>query len=152
MNDDIKKLAFESARTALSMGEIPVGAVVFDTQTGKVLSSAYNQTKKNSDATGHAEILAIREAGKVSGSDNLSGCSIYSTLEPCPMCAGAIAWAKLDKVYFGAYDEKSGAVDNGIHLFNQASCHHQPEVIGGIGEEEAQKMVSDFFKGLRKNG
>ncbi len=139
--------ALDMAKKALELGETPVGAVIFDSKTKKILCSAHNLTKTNKDATAHAEILAIREAGKLVGSDNLSGYSIFASVEPCAMCACAIAWAKLDKLYFGAYDIKSGGVENGAHIY--AYTHHKPEIIGGLHESECAALMTGFFKGKR---
>ena len=105
-------------------------------------------TESLKDPTAHAEILAIRQAGKLLGLTNLSGYSIFATIEPCPMCAVAISWAKLDKLYFGAYDTKSGGVENGAHIY--AYTHHKPEVIGGLHEAECAALMTDFFKRKRR--
>ena len=150
--EKIIQTALDQAKKAFDLGETPIGAVIFDSKTKEILCATHNLTEKENDATAHAEILAIRQAGKLLKNTNLSGYSIFSTLEPCAMCACAISWAKLDNVYFGAYDTKSGGIENGAQIF--AHTHHKPEVIGGLKEKECATLVSDFFKNLRneKNG
>ncbi|MBO5997721.1 MAG: nucleoside deaminase [Alphaproteobacteria bacterium] len=145
--EKIIQTALDLAKEAFDSGETPVGAVIFDSKTKEILCSAHNLTEKENDATAHAEILAIRKAGKLLKNPNLSGYSIFSTLEPCGMCACAIAWAKLDNVYFGAYDTKSGGVEHGARMFEHT--HHKPNVFGGLHETECLALVSDFFKNLR---
>lgn len=151
MNDDIVKLALKLAKEAFDAGETPVGAVIFHTKTNAILTGAHNEVVLANDPTAHAEVLAIRQAGRVLEKYNLSGYSIYATLEPCAMCACAISWAQLDRLYFGAYDPKSGAVEHGPRIYDCSTCHHKPEVIGGLCEKECQKLMKDFFKGLREN-
>ena len=141
--------ALAMANQAFCAGETPVGAVVFDTHSKRILCQTHNLVVTNNDPTAHAEILALREAGKLLNNSNLSGYSIFVTLEPCAMCAAALSWAKIDKVFFGAYDVKSGAVENGVHLYEHKTTHHKPEIIGGIDETECARLMSDFFKGLR---
>ena len=141
--------ALDMAKKAFDAGETPVGAVIFNTQTKKILCEAHNLTEATNDATAHAEILAIREAGKILKNTNLSGYSIFATVEPCGMCAGAISWAKLDKLCFGAYDTKSGAVENGVHFFENSNCHHRPEIVGGLHESECADLMTRFFKEKR---
>ncbi len=141
--------ALRLASHASETGETPVGAVVFNSKTKQILCGAHNLVITNHDATAHAEVLAVREAGKLLGNYNLAGYSIFSTLEPCAMCGCAISWAHLDKLYFGAYDPKSGAIEHGPHLYQCATCHHKPEVIGGFHEKECQLLMTRFFKGLR---
>ena len=141
-------LALQEAKKALENGETPVGAVIFDSKTKQILCNAHNLTESLKDPTAHAEILAIRQAGKLLGLTNLSGYSIFATIEPCHMCAAAISWAKVDKLYFGAYDTKSGGVENGAHIY--AYIHHKPEVIGGLHEAECAALMTDFFKRKRK--
>ena len=145
--EKIIQTALDQAKKAFDLEETPVGAVIFNTQTKEILCATHNLTEKENDATAHAEILAIRKAGKLLKNTNLSGYSIFSTLEPCAMCACAISWAKLDSVYFGAYDTKSGGIENGVQMY--AHTHHKPEVIGGLHEVECLSLVSDFFKNLR---
>ena len=141
-------LALKMAEEAFNMDETPVGAVIFNSKTKEILCSAHNLTKTNKDATAHAEILAIREAGKMIDADNLSGYSIFASVEPCAMCACAISWAKLDKLFFGAYDTKSGAVENGAHIYN--FVHHKPEIIGGLHETDCATLMTNFFKEKRQ--
>ena len=140
--------AFEEAQAAAARGEVPVGAVIV-TAAGIVLASAGNRTLELKDPTAHAEILAIRRAAKNLGSERLIDCDLYVTLEPCAMCAGAISFARLRRIYFAAGDEKMGAVENGLRFFGQNTCHHKPEVYGGIGEAESQTLLKDFFKSRR---
>jgi tRNA(adenine34) deaminase len=141
-------LAFDQARKAATRGEVPVGAVIVNAQ-GEVLAVAGNQTLELTDPTAHAELLAIRAAAQVLSSERLIDCDLYVTLEPCAMCAAAISFARIRRVYFAAADEKMGAVEHGPRFFGQPTCHHSPEVYGGIGEGEAQLLLRDFFKSRR---
>ncbi|TPQ47533.1 tRNA-specific adenosine deaminase [Prosthecomicrobium hirschii] len=141
------ELAFAQARAAAGRGEVPVGAVVV--RDGVVLAAAGNRTLADRDPTAHAEMLAIRSAAAAIGSERLIGCDLYVTLEPCPMCAGAIAFARIRRLYYGAGDPKGGAVDHGVRLFAQPTCHHAPDVYGGIGETEAGDLLRDFFRARR---
>ena len=140
--------AFEEAKAAAMRGEVPVGAVVVG-KSGEVLATAGNRTLEDRDPTAHAEILAIRAAAKALGSERLTNCDLYVTLEPCAMCAAAISFARIRRVYFAAGDEKMGAVDHGPRFFSQPTCHHAPEVYSGIGEGEAKKLLIDFFMSRR---
>ena len=140
--------ALEEATAASARGEVPVGAVVVG-KSGEVLAAAGNRTMQDQDPTAHAELLAIRAAAKALGSERLTDCDLYVTLEPCAMCAAAISFARIRRVYFAAGDEKMGAVDHGPRFFCQPTCHHAPEVYGGIGESEARTMLTDFFKSRR---
>jgi len=142
------RLAFREAETAAARGEVPVGAVVVDAM-GRVLGQGGNQTLADKDITAHAEILAIRAASKTLASERLVDCDLYVTLEPCAMCAAAISFARIRRVYFAASDEKMGAVENGSRFFTQPTCHHAPEVYGGIGEGEAQLLLKSFFQSRR---
>jgi tRNA(Arg) A34 adenosine deaminase TadA len=142
-------LAFAEAEAARAAGEVPVGAVLIDSATGRVLASARNRTEALNDPTAHAEMLAIRAACAAAGSPRLPGMDLYVTLEPCPMCAAAISFARLRRLYYGAYDPKSGGVDHGARVFEQASCHHRPEVYGGIQEGRAEGLLRGFFKERR---
>lgn len=142
------RLALEEAEAARRRGEVPVGATVSDGE-GRILASAGNRTLELKDPTAHAELLAIRAAASLIGSERLTGCDLYVTLEPCAMCAAAISFARIRRLYFGAEDEKMGAVDHGGRFFAQASCHHAPEVYGGIGGEAARKLLKDFFRERR---
>lgn len=140
--------AFEHAYQAASRGEVPVGAVIVD-EHGQVIAGAGNQTLQLKDPTAHAEILAIRQASAHLGSERLVNCDLYVTLEPCAMCAAAISFARIRRIYFAAADEKMGAVENGPRFFTQKTCHHIPEVYSGIGESEAQSLLINFFKQRR---
>ncbi|HTJ55944.1 MAG TPA: nucleoside deaminase [Devosiaceae bacterium] len=140
-------LALILAEEAAADGEAPVGAVVVE--DGVVLAAERNRMRALNDPTAHAEMLAIRGALERRGSGRLDGCDLYVTLEPCAMCAGAIAHARLRRVYYGAEDEKAGAVDNGVRLFAQASCNHRPEVISGLGEARAAALLRRFFQDRR---
>jgi len=142
------ELALASARLAARAGEVPVGAVILSSQ-GDLLSSAENRTIRDRDPTAHAEMIAIREAAGKLGNERLEGCDLYVTLEPCAMCAAAISFARLRRLYFGAADEKGGAVEHGVRFFSARSCHHAPEVYGGMAELEAGQLLRDFFKERR---
>ncbi len=138
------ELALDLARQAQSLGEVPVGAVIVGPD-GSTLASAHNRVILDHDPTAHAEILAIRQAAGNLGNERLLGCDLYVTLEPCAMCAGAISFARLRRVYFAAYDPKGGAVDHGPRYFGQPTCHHAPDVYGGIAEGDAAILLRDFF-------
>lgn len=140
-------LALEEARTAGGRGEVPVGCVVV--RDGKVVASAGNRTLANRDPTAHAEIVAVRSAAMALGSERLADCDLYVTLEPCAMCAGAVAFARIRRLYYGAPDPKGGAVDNGVKFFASPSCHHRPEVYGGMAEAEASVLLKEFFRERR---
>lgn len=140
-------IAFEEARAAAARGEVPVGCVVVC--GGKVVAQAGNRTLLDKDPTAHAEVLAIRAAAVALGSERLTGCDLYVTLEPCAMCAGAISFARVRRLYYGAADPKGGAVDNGGRFFASPTCHHRPEVYGGIGEAEAAALLTEFFQARR---
>lgn len=138
------ELALAEARLAAERGEVPVGAVVVSA-AGVVISSAGNRTREFSDPTAHAELLAIRDACRAIGSERLTGCDLYVTLEPCPMCAAAISFARIRRLYYGAEDPKGGGVESGARVFSQPTCHHAPEVYGGISETEASLILRSFF-------
>jgi tRNA(adenine34) deaminase len=140
-------LALVEARTAGSRGEVPVGAVVV--RDGRVLSAAGNSPRALRDPTAHAEILAIRRACGALGDDRLTGCDLYVTLEPCAMCAGAISFARIRRLYYGAADPKGGGIEHGARFFGQPTCHHAPEVYGGLSEDEAARLLRDFFVAFR---
>jgi tRNA(adenine34) deaminase len=140
-------LALSLAQEASASGEAPVGAVIVEGQT--VLAAERNRMKAMGDPTAHAEMLAIRAALAKRGSGRLDGCDLYVTLEPCAMCAGAIAHSRVRRLYFGAEDIKAGAVENGVRLFGQPTCHHAPEVIGGLGASRSEAMLREFFQRLR---
>jgi tRNA(adenine34) deaminase len=144
---DPMSLAFDAAKAAAGRGEVPVGAVI--TREGRVLAVAGNRTLEDRDPTAHAEMLAIRAACLAIGSERLNDCDLYVTLEPCTMCAGAISFARLRRLYYAAGDPKGGAVDHGPHVFNQPTCHHRPEVYGGIRESESAEMLRAFFADRR---
>lgn len=139
--------ALDAARDAAAAGEVPVGAVVI--RRGETVAVAANAPRALNDPTAHAEMLAIRAAAAALGDDRLSDCDLYVTLEPCAMCAGAIALARIARVFWGASDPKGGAVEHGPRLFSQPTCHHRPELFGGIGEAEAAALLRDFFAGRR---
>lgn len=141
--------AYELAQHAAHLEEIPVGAVVVERESGRVISEAHNEVEALHDPTAHAEILAIQRACKVRQSNKLVACDLIVTLEPCAMCAAAISHARINTLVFGAYDPKSGGVEHGAKVFAHASCHHKPEVISGIRESECAQLLSDFFSGKR---
>jgi tRNA(adenine34) deaminase len=141
-------IAMDEAKAAAARGEVPVGACLV-TATGEVLARDGNRTLELKDATAHAEMLVIRAASNVLGSERLTDCDLYVTLEPCAMCAGALSHARIRRVYFGADDPKMGAVENGPRFFTQATCHHAPDVYGGIGAETASTLLREFFKSRR---
>jgi len=140
-------IALAEAEAAAGRGEVPVGAVVV--RDGLVLARAGNRTRELNDPSAHAEMLAIREACGVLADERLTGCDLYVTLEPCPMCAAAISFARIRRLYFGAGDPKGGAVENGVRLYASPTCHHAPEVYGGIRESEAARLLRDFFRERR---
>lgn len=142
-------LALAEAELARDRGEVPIGAVVMSAD-GEVLAQAGNRTLQLRDPTAHAELLAIREACAKLGSERLVGCDLYVTLEPCAMCAAAVSFARIRRLYFGAPDPKGGAVEHGPRFFAQTTCHHAPEVIGGIGELRAADLLRSFFVTRRR--
>jgi tRNA(Arg) A34 adenosine deaminase TadA len=146
---DRMSLALAEAEAAAARGEVPVGAVLVDGATGVVLARSGNRVEELHDPTAHAELLVIRAAAAAGQAKRLSGCDLYVTLEPCPMCAQAIAFARLRRLYFGAYDPKGGGVDHGPRIFEQPTCHHRPEVYGGIGETRAGELLKAFFQAKR---
>lgn len=139
--------ALDEARAAGARGEVPVGAVIV--AAGRVVARAGNRTRELADPTAHAEMLAIREACRVLGSERLQGHDLYVTLEPCPMCAAAISAARIGRLYYGAADPKSGGVAVGARVFSHPQCHHAPEVYDGIGGAEAEALLKAFFQGKR---
>jgi tRNA(Arg) A34 adenosine deaminase TadA len=141
--------AFEAARDAMARGEVPVGAVVVEAATGAVIAVAGNRVEELNDPTAHAEVLAIRAACAARGAPRLEDCDLYVTLEPCAMCAAAISFARIRRLYFGAYDPKGGAVEHGPRFFAQATCHHRPDVIGGIEEAASSDLLRRFFSARR---
>ncbi len=142
-------LALGEAEAAAALGEVPVGAVLVDGETGEILARAHNLVETDKDPTAHAELLVIREAAQRLGAKRLTGADLYVSLEPCPMCAQAIALARLRRLFFGAYDPKGGGVEHGPRIFAQPSCHHRPEVIGGVQERRAGKLLKAFFQARR---
>ncbi len=142
-------LALEEARLAAGRNEVPVGAVIVLRDGRRVLARAGNETEARQDPTAHAEMLAIRRAAEALGRSRLAGCDLYVTLEPCAMCAGAIAHARLDRLYFGAPDPKGGAVLHGGRLFEQPTCHHRPDIYDGLGESQAAALLKQFFAARR---
>src|SRR5207248_10050866 len=142
-------LALAEAERAGERGEVPVGAVVVESATGSVLASAGNRVEELRDPTAHAEMLALRIAAKRQGAPRLTDCDLYVSLEPCPMCAAAISFARLRRLYFGASDPEGGGVEHGPRIFTQPTCHHRPEVYGGIDEARAAALLKRFFQDRR---
>ncbi|SOC09447.1 nucleoside deaminase [Stappia indica] len=140
-------LALEEARAAAARGEVPVGAVLV--RGGEILAADGNRTLELSDPTAHAEILVMRRAAATLGSQRLPDCDLYVTLEPCPMCAAAISFARIRRLYFGASDPKGGAVENGVRFYSQPTCHHAPEVYSGLAERDAADLLRGFFRDRR---
>jgi tRNA(adenine34) deaminase len=141
------QLALEEARGTGARGEVPVGCVLV--REGAVIARAGNRTIADKDPTAHAELLGIREAARALGSERLAECDLYVTLEPCAMCAAAVSFARIRRLYFGAADPKGGAVEHGVRFFASPTCHHRPEVYGGINESECAALLRDFFAALR---
>jgi tRNA(adenine34) deaminase len=140
-------LALKQAEIAEKAGEVPIGCVVV--QGGAVIAQAGNRTLTDRDPTAHAEVLAIREAARLIGSERLIDCDLYVTLEPCTMCAAAISFARIRRLYYGATDPKGGAVDSGVRFFASLTCHHTPEIYPSVGESEAAALLTNFFKARR---
>ena len=143
------ELALEQARAAGQRGEVPIGAVVVDGASGETLAAAGNQCEADKDPSAHAELLALRAAAKRLGVSRLTDCDLYVTLEPCPMCASAASFFRIRRLYFAAPDPKGGGVENGPRIFSQPTCHHTPEVYGGINETEAAAVLRGFFQARR---
>ena len=144
---DFMGIALAEAKAAAEAGEVPVGCVI--ARGGEVLAKAGNRTLRDRDPTAHAEILALRAAAEKIESERLIDCDLYVTLEPCTMCAAAISFARIRRLYFGANDPKGGAVESGVRFFNAPTCHHKPEVYGGIGEADAAAILKKFFAAKR---
>lgn len=144
------QLALAQAEHAARAGEVPVGAVVVEGRSGRILAAAHNLVERDCDPTAHAELLAIRAAAAAFQSPRLVDCDLYVTLEPCAMCAQAIAFARIRRLVFGAYDPKGGGVEHGARVFERTTCHHKPEVIGGVMEAAAAKLLKDFFRAKRR--
>ena len=140
-------IALEEARAAAARGEVPVGCVVV--KDGMIIAQAGNRTIADRDPTAHAELIAIRAAAAALGSERLTDCDLYVTLEPCAMCAAAMSFARIRRLYFGAADAKGGAVEHGVRFFAAPTCHHRPEVYGGINESESGELLKGFFQARR---
>lgn len=143
------EVALQEAQRAAAREEVPVGAVIVD-GSGKIVAQAGNRTRELKDPTAHAELLALRQACADLGSERIGGCDLYVTLEPCPMCASAISFARIRRLYYGASDPKSGGVENGPRIFSQPTCHHAPEIYSGIAEQEAADLLREFFATRRE--
>jgi tRNA(adenine34) deaminase len=141
------EMALDEARAAGEAGEVPVGCVIV--HDGAVVARAGNRTLTDADPTAHAELVALRAAARLLGSERLTACDLYVTLEPCAMCAGAVSFARIRRLYYGAADPKGGAVDNGVKFFSSPTCHHRPEVYGGLAEAEASALLKQFFRERR---
>ncbi|MBO9574395.1 MAG: nucleoside deaminase [Sphingobium sp.] len=141
------RVALDCARAAGEADEVPIGAVV--TREGAIIATGENRNRRDKDPTAHAEIVAMRAAARLLGTDRLTGCDLWVTLEPCPMCAGAIAHARIGRLYYGALDPKAGGVEHGARVFSHPQCHHRPELFGGIGADVAGAMLRDFFAAKR---
>ena len=147
-DDYYMRLALDQARAAQTGGEVPVGAIVVSS-SGEVIGEGNNRVLRSNDPSAHAEIVALRAAGLALGNYRLLGCTLFCTLEPCAMCAGAVAFARIRRLYYGAADLKGGAVDNGVKFFASPTCHHRPEVYGGLAEAESAALLKDFFEARR---
>lgn len=140
-------MALDEARDAARRGEVPVGCVLV--RSDEVIARAGNRTLADRDPTAHAEMIAIRDAARRLGSERLDGCDVYVTLEPCAMCAAALSFARIRRLYYGASDPKGGAIENGVQFFSSASCHHRPEIYGGLADEAAGELLTSFFRQRR---
>jgi tRNA(adenine34) deaminase len=147
-SDGFMDAALTEARNAAARGEVPVGAVLV--VDGVIVARSGNRTRADNDVTAHAEIAVIREAAEKLGAERLGGADLYVTLEPCTMCAGAISFARIRRLYYGANDPKGGAVENGVRFFSQPTCHHAPDVYSGIGEQDAADLLTRFFRERRE--
>jgi tRNA(Arg) A34 adenosine deaminase TadA len=143
------EMALAEAGAAAARAEVPVGAVVVEPATGHILARAGNRTEESGDATAHAEMVVLRQAAKAHGGARLAGCDLYVTLEPCPMCAQAISFARIRRLYYGAADAKGGGVEHGPRIFGQSTCHHRPDIYGGIDEVRAARLLREFFAARR---
>ena len=141
------QFALEEARGAAARGEVPVGCVIV--RNGEIVARAGNRILADRDPTAHAELLAIRQAAAALATERLTDCDLYVTLEPCAMCAAAMSFARIRRLYFGAADPKGGAVEHGVHFFAAPTCHHRPEIYGGINESESATLLRDFFQARR---
>ena len=149
LSSPFMELALDAARAAQARGEVPVGAVLVNARSGEIVASEGNRVLEMKDPTAHAELLVIREGARITDSERLGDCDLYVTLEPCPMCAQAISFARIRRLYFGASDEKGGGVENGPRIYQSSSCHHRPDVYGGILEAPSAKLLRDFFAARR---
>ncbi len=149
LHSDPMQIALAEARAAARVGEVPVGAVV-QAPDGAILARAGNRAEAGNDASAHAEMLALRAAAAARGQSRLSDCDLIVTLEPCPMCAHAISLFRIRRLIFGAYDSKGGGVDHGARIFQASSCHHRPDIVGGVREAEAAALLRDFFQERRQ--
>jgi len=149
-DEDYMRLALEEAQASSLRGEVPVGAVLVNPDTHEIVAKSGNAPISESDPTAHAEILALRKAAQISGNYRLSGLTLYVTLEPCTMCAGAISQARIGRVVYGAVDVKGGAVESGVCFFDQPTCHHRPETRAGVLGEECAEILKSFFRSRRK--
>ncbi len=147
-NQNYMQIALLEAKQAAARGEVPIGAVVVDA-SGKIIAQAGNRTEEMNDPSAHAEFLALRDAAQKTGAPRLVDCDLYVTLEPCTMCAAAISQFRVRRLYYGAYDPKGGAVDHGVKFFASPTCHHAPEIYGGIMESETGAILRDFFESKR---
>ena len=147
MKNNFMQEALKQAKIAFEKDEVPVGAVIVE--NGKIIATSHNQNLILKDPTAHAEILVMREAAKIKDSARLDGCDLYVTLEPCAMCASAIALARIRRIYYAVSDVKFGAVENGARIFSSTSCHHKPEIYSGISEEESKELMQSFFRNKR---
>jgi tRNA(adenine34) deaminase len=141
------EIALDEARSAAAAGEVPVGCVIV--RDGTVLARTHNRTLADRDPTAHCEMLALRFAARTLGSERLTGCDLYVTLEPCTMCAAAISFARIRRLYYGTADPKGGAVESGVRFFSSPACHHRPDVYGGIAAADAAALLTEFFKARR---
>jgi tRNA(Arg) A34 adenosine deaminase TadA len=146
-DNSFMRQAILKARAAAKSGEVPVGALLV--REGEIIASDHNLVETNSDPTAHAEMLVIRAGCKILASPRLTDCDLYVTLEPCAMCAQAISFARIRRLYFAAYDEKGGGVEHGARIFSQSTCHHRPEIYGGIAESESGSLLKEFFEAKR---
>lgn len=141
--------AIDEAKKSFELDEVPIGAVIVDSTTGDIIAACGNRMDKSNDPTSHAEMNAIKMACEKKKSNRLVDCDLYVTLEPCPMCSQAISFARIRRLYFGAYDPKGGGVEHGAKIFDSPSCHHKPEIYGGIEEAECGRLLQEFFKHKR---
>jgi len=148
-NPSYMQLALAQAKQAALIGEVPVGAVIVEITTQKVLATSHNLSETNKNPLHHAEMLVIAQACQLLDSPRIPTCDLYVTLEPCPMCAQAISFARIRRLYFGAYDSKGGGVEHGARIFSQTSCHHSPEMIGGVEETACSELLKGFFRKRR---